>query len=101
MSLPIRITLMSSLRQIVPDRKSTRLNSSHGYISYAVFCLKKKNVELSDRHLGQFVLELGFRASSLGERNTWPRDGAGTACAAASHVIPVMVVAVIVRASLF
>src|SRR2546422_7413101 len=28
-------------RRIV-DRKSTRLNSSHGYISYAVFCLKKK-----------------------------------------------------------
>src|SRR2546429_7009817 len=26
------------------DRKSTRLNSSHGYISYAVFCLKKKNM---------------------------------------------------------
>src|SRR2546429_3549853 len=26
----------------VVDRKSTRLNSSHGYISYAVFCLKKK-----------------------------------------------------------
>src|SRR5687768_18188351 len=26
----------------MPDRKSTRLNSSHGYISYAVFCLKKK-----------------------------------------------------------
>src|SRR2546422_3080632 len=25
------------------DRKSTRLNSSHGYISYAVFCLKKKH----------------------------------------------------------
>src|SRR2546429_5204739 len=29
------------------DRKSTRLNSSHGYISYAVFCLKKKNKILS------------------------------------------------------
>src|SRR2546429_6021454 len=28
------------------DRKSTRLNSSHGYISYAVFCLKKKTSEL-------------------------------------------------------
>src|SRR2546422_4590835 len=28
------------------DRKSTRLNSSHGYISYAVFCLKKKNEHL-------------------------------------------------------
>src|SRR2546422_7871774 len=27
---------------LVVDRKSTRLNSSHGYISYAVFCLKKK-----------------------------------------------------------
>src|SRR5205809_5163664 len=27
------------------DRKSTRLNSSHGYISYAVFCLKKKTTK--------------------------------------------------------
>src|SRR2546429_2581228 len=32
------------------DRKSTRLNSSHGYISYAVFCLKKKN-KLTYAHL--------------------------------------------------
>ena len=30
-------------RQIFEDRKSTRLNSSHARISYAVFCLKKKN----------------------------------------------------------
>src|SRR5687768_18615803 len=29
-------------RDCVLDRKSTRLNSCHGYISYAVFCLKKK-----------------------------------------------------------
>src|SRR2546422_4066427 len=29
-------------RKFPGDRKSTRLNSSHGYISYAVFCLKKK-----------------------------------------------------------
>src|SRR2546422_1940401 len=29
-------------RHLRLDRKSTRLNSSHGYISYAVFCLKKK-----------------------------------------------------------
>src|SRR2546429_848812 len=29
-------------REAAIDRKSTRLNSSHGYISYAVFCLKKK-----------------------------------------------------------
>src|SRR5687768_17823405 len=33
---------VSRLPEIV-DRKSTRLNSSHGYISYAVFCLKKKS----------------------------------------------------------
>src|SRR2546422_7767597 len=31
-----------SLIKLDIDRKSTRLNSSHGYISYAVFCLKKK-----------------------------------------------------------
>src|SRR2546422_5030358 len=29
--------------EVALDRKSTRLNSSHGYISYAVFCLQKKN----------------------------------------------------------
>src|SRR5688572_30975272 len=29
---------------VAPDRKSTRLNSSHSQISYAVFCLKKKNI---------------------------------------------------------
>src|SRR2546429_3009138 len=38
------------------DRKSTRLNSSHGYISYAVFCLKKKksNYYSVERDLGIF-----------------------------------------------
>src|SRR2546429_3165593 len=33
------------------DRKSTRLNSSHGYISYAVFCLKKKKNKAISRAL--------------------------------------------------
>src|SRR5260221_9773867 len=33
----------------VEDRKSTRLNSSHTVISYAVFCLKKKNQTISTR----------------------------------------------------
>src|SRR2546422_8511135 len=43
------------------DRKSTRLNSSHGYISYAVFCLKKKSIAdrgkrgLREPHQVQFV----------------------------------------------
>src|SRR2546422_7503575 len=32
------------------DRKSTRLNSSHGYISYAVFCLKKKKSRQTTSH---------------------------------------------------
>src|SRR5687768_18327916 len=31
---------------VCSDRKSTRLNSSHGYISHAVFCLKKKQLRL-------------------------------------------------------
>src|SRR2546429_3626102 len=43
---PIRTLLLTRLIALLPqfqrDRKSTRLNSSHGYISYAVFCLKKK-----------------------------------------------------------
>src|SRR2546422_3926904 len=37
-----RPSAISHLRSAARDRKSTRLNSSHGYISYAVFCLKKK-----------------------------------------------------------
>src|SRR2546422_400050 len=37
--IPTEALLMEGARR---DRKSTRLNSSHGYISYAVFCLKKK-----------------------------------------------------------
>src|SRR2546422_4641384 len=38
----------AELRQEMIDRKSTRLNSSHGYISYAVFCLKKKKESLDN-----------------------------------------------------
>src|SRR2546422_4541432 len=34
--------VISDYQDVQADRKSTRLNSSHGYISYAVFCLKKK-----------------------------------------------------------
>src|SRR3989449_8487592 len=37
------------MREEAQDRKSTRLNSSHGYISYAVFCLKKKKNEKSHK----------------------------------------------------
>src|SRR5687768_18366398 len=37
----------SGRRRSRQDRKSTRLNSSHGYISYAVFCLKKKKKKMT------------------------------------------------------
>src|SRR3712207_8149556 len=42
---------------IVVDRKSTRLNSSHANISYAVFCLKKKNINYRPLlfHCGTFL----------------------------------------------
>src|SRR5687768_18004741 len=53
---PGRVVQEPSLRVHDPDaeleaedRKSTRLNSSHGYISYAVFCLKKKKQSNHDR----------------------------------------------------
>src|SRR5256886_5150876 len=35
--------------EVIKDRKSTRLNSSHSQISYAVFCLKKKNAFLQSK----------------------------------------------------
>src|SRR2546429_3838807 len=47
----VAVVVVGEHRLLVPqevelfeDRKSTRLNSSHGYISYAVFCLKKKKI---------------------------------------------------------
>src|SRR2546422_5716705 len=42
--LPTRAGRVAAVDRVLDagDRKSTRLNSSHGYISYAVFCLKKK-----------------------------------------------------------
>src|SRR5256884_301783 len=73
------------------DRKSTRLNSSHGYISYAVFCLKKKKPEYGTAnvrlhfHAVHFIrtLPTGSVAPYFGRRvpnrrqlnslqNTWP-----------------------------
>src|SRR2546427_2092082 len=41
---------LSDQGTVWPDRKSTRLNSSHSQISYAVFCLKKKKKKNSKRH---------------------------------------------------
>src|SRR2546430_7566654 len=50
------------------DRKSTRLNSSHSQISYAVFCLKKKkidSVQLADRDVHLVELPIGIDAETL------------------------------------
>src|SRR3989449_3432693 len=47
-------------RGVTVDRKSTRLNSSHGYISYAVFCLKKKkktNTEANSISVATYVCQ--------------------------------------------
>src|SRR2546430_6913575 len=52
----LRIFCASCTWMLRTDRKSTRLNSSHSQISYAVFCLKKKKPELeaaSRTHLAQ------------------------------------------------
>src|SRR2546427_6019338 len=53
---PGREPEIGHLRSVVGDRKSTRLNSSHSQISYAVFCLKKKKKQIQSppRHHTQF-----------------------------------------------
>src|SRR2546422_6879723 len=43
--VPVTLTVRLAPGAPELDRKSTRLNSSHGYISYAVFCLKKKKTK--------------------------------------------------------
>src|SRR5438874_3580437 len=54
------------------DRKSTRLNSSHVEISYAVFCLKKKNLHDDHHHLPNRVLiQLDFSLDLNVERTAF------------------------------
>src|SRR2546422_5652537 len=52
--------IQRSLALAEGDRKSTRLNSSHGYISYAVFCLKKKKKQHEQR-----AMKLRLRRSTV------------------------------------
>src|SRR2546429_3286664 len=63
--------LLDPIRKAL-DRKSTRLNSSHGYISYAVFCLKKKTqyaepITFRQLKLGPSHLTLAFLSTSITE----------------------------------
>src|SRR3989449_5356172 len=64
----------ASARQISTrrDRKSTRLNSSHGYISYAVFCLKKKK-KTTQRQVHQYNPDTRQKAD---DPNTYLLDAA-------------------------
>src|SRR5256886_7969329 len=59
----IKVDLPAPLSPIT-DRKSTRLNSSHSQISYAVFCLKKKNNHVTPLFIGEATL-LPCRSHSL------------------------------------
>src|SRR5690349_22236174 len=53
-------------RRARQDRKSTRLNSSHVEISYAVFCLKKKKTEINMNTIEELVYRLSpYKASSV------------------------------------
>src|SRR5438105_12661220 len=45
------------VRHVSADRKSTRLNSSHEWISYAVFCLKKKKIRINATYEGIHNME--------------------------------------------
>src|SRR3989449_2494624 len=55
------------------DRKSTRLNSSHGYISYAVFCLKKKKKNQENRAYTRRTLGQTWEQSHTSGVSTPPR----------------------------
>src|SRR5258707_5143873 len=68
-----RLTKPLSWRRRIEDRKSTRLNSSHANISYAVFCLKKKK---------KGFLELGFVEFANDVKRFIPQDvlRASSAC---------------------
>src|SRR3712207_7492453 len=48
------VSQASKDRVFTTDRKSTRLNSSHANISYAVFCLKKKKIHNAAKHCPQY-----------------------------------------------
>src|SRR2546422_1762811 len=50
------------------DRKSTRLNSSHGYISYAVFCLKKKKNHISSSAISRLESHENIEMAQLPRR---------------------------------
>src|SRR5206468_5401988 len=79
--LPEDPPFRKGVRGLAKDRKSTRLNSSHDQISYAVFCLKKKSMHRYV-HMNTLVRNHGYppygRARALLRLSDWP----SLACAA-------------------
>src|SRR3712207_7107919 len=67
----------------LPDRKSTRLNSSHANISYAVFCLKKKHLALRGS-----VLDTMLEINATGSCPFWVRHIQLTATYALQAAVP-------------
>src|SRR5258708_12767786 len=53
------------LHYLLPDRKSTRLNSSHQIISYAVFCLKKKKKKEKKKIVNSTSLNIAYTHSTI------------------------------------
>src|SRR5438128_6957092 len=70
---PALIRKLDAIDPSSRDRKSTRLNSSHGSISYAVFCLKKKNSQIEPEHF----LTANDRPGRRAEVPAGVRRGAG------------------------
>src|SRR5689334_24098830 len=56
--------LLQVAKRRLGDRKSTRLNSSHSSISYAVFCLKKKKITKSHINLAQYSIFISYCCNS-------------------------------------
>src|SRR5689334_24230228 len=67
---PVAVELPVHPEEDPRDRKSTRLNSSHSSISYAVFCLKKKEQRLPRRRCTSTCLSLSARPATDGPRAT-------------------------------
>src|SRR5256886_8721130 len=60
------------------DRKSTRLNSSHSQISYAVFCLKKKNLKRGQCEAADFTEVHSYISASMGSSRVGVSEGERT-----------------------
>src|SRR2546422_8261629 len=69
---PALATLARAPESVAIDRKSTRLNSSHGYISYAVFCLKKKKKKTYDECSVEYdKTSIDVRSSTCAALEQW------------------------------